>query len=182
MNWVDIAIIVVAALGGIIGYKHGLIRSAFTVAGLILGITIAGHFSDGLADKLSPSGAQWASVVSFIVILLIVIVIANLMGAVVKTFLKIMLMGWLDAIGGIVLGAAAGALVVAAVFTTVLQWEASAGNIPVAGVPLTGAADAIRGSSLADFLIDKFRLVLSLLPDRFDSVTQYFTNSTNSTA
>jgi len=178
VNWVDIVIIVFAVLGAYFGLKQGLVRTVFTVVGLFVGLTIAGHYSDGLADKLSPGGAEWASIVSFVVIVLIVMVIANLVGSIVKMFLKVMLMGWLDSLGGAVLGLAVGALLVSAVFTIVLQWEAEAAEVPIAGAIAAGklsyAADAIRESSLAAFLIDKFRLILGLLPGRFDVVTEFF--------
>jgi uncharacterized membrane protein required for colicin V production len=178
VNWVDIVIIVVAALGAYTGLKQGLVRTVFTVAGLFIGVTIAGQYSDNLADKLSSGGAQWASIVAFILIVLIVMVVANLMGGIVKTFLKVMLMGWLDSLGGMVLGLIAGALVISALFTIVLQWEGEASELPIAGAiagdKLSFAADAIRESSLASFFIDKFRLVLGLLPGRFDVVTEFF--------
>ena len=163
MTWVDIVIIVVALLGAYIGFKHGLIRTLFTVAGLLAGVAIAGYFSDGLAEKLSPSEAQWASIISFILILLIVVVIANVVGKVVRMFFKVMLMGWLDALGGIVFGLLVGALVVAAILTVVLKWQTGE-----SGGAESSIVEAISDSPLAALLIDNFRLLLGLLPGEFD--------------
>ena len=167
MNWVDVVIIVVILLGAYMGYRHGLIRTVFTFAGLLAGLAIAGQFSDNLADKLSPSGAQWASLLSFMLILVVVIVAANLIGKVAKMFFKLMLMGWLDGIGGIALGVIVGAFAIAGVLTIVLQWQMDQPG-------LSSIKDAIGDSSLAKILIDNFRLVLALLPDKYSDVKNVF--------
>ena len=165
MNWVDGIIIVVALISAYIGYKQGLIRTLFTFAGLLVGVVIAGHLSDNLAEMVSSKWDKWAYILSFVFIVLIVTVAANLLGAIGRGFIKIMMMGWLDNIGGIVLGLLVGALVVAAALTAALQWESATGH--------TAGGD-IADSSLATFLIDKFRLLLGLLPGQFDTVTHYF--------
>lgn len=174
MNWVDITIIVAAALGAITGLKQGLIRMVFTAAGFLVGLNLAGRFSGELADKLSPSGAQWASILSFIIILLAAMVVANLLGGVVRMFVKVLLLGWVDSLGGLVIGVLMGALMVGALLTVVLQWQAVADPLPLVGGTFTGVTEAIKESSLANLIIDKFRLILGLLPDRFDVVTDYF--------
>jgi len=176
VNWVDIVIIVVAALGAITGLKQGLIRMVFTAAGLLIGITLAGNYSGGLAERLSADGAQWASVIAFVIILVAVMVVANLVGAVVRTFVKVLLLGWLDSIGGLVVGLLIGALMIGAIFTVILEWEA--GQPPVVGGTLSGVALAITESSTASLIIDKFRLVLGLLPGRFDVVSDFFRGPT----
>lgn len=165
MNWVDGIIIVVALLSAYIGYKQGLIRTLFTLAGLLVGVVIAGHLSDNLAEIVSSKADKWAYILSFVFIVLVVTVAASLLGAVARGLIKIMMMGWLDNIGGIVLGLLVGALVVAAGMTAALQWESAAGQT---------LGGAIADSSLATFLIDKFRLLLGLLPGQFDVVTRYF--------
>ncbi len=175
MNWVDIAIIVVAALGAIIGLKQGLIRMVFTAVGLLIGITIAGQYSGSLAERLSADGAQWASVVAFIIVLVAVMIVANLVGAIVRMFFKVLLLGWLDAIGGLAVGLLVGALLIGAVFTVILEWEAS--QLPVLGGTLSGVGLAITESGAASLIIDKFRLVLGLLPGRFDVVSDFFRDS-----
>ncbi|MFC2000325.1 CvpA family protein [Chloroflexota bacterium] len=167
MNWVDVVIIAGMLLGAYMGYRHGLIRMAFTFAGLLAGLAIAGQYSDNLAVKLSPSEAQWASILSFILILVVVVIVANLAGKVAKMFFKLMLMGWLDWIGGIVLGVVVGAFAIAAVLTIVLQWQMDQPG-------LSSVKDAIGDSTLAKLLIDNFRLVLALLPDKYSDVKNIF--------
>lgn len=167
MSWVDIVIIAGAVIGAIAGFKQGLVLSIFSFLGLIVGVAIAGAASDSLADKLSSSGALWAYVVSFALILIIVMVIFNILGHVVKGFIKLIMLGWLDSLGGALLGLFVGGLVVAAIFIAVGKWAA--------GEPgTTSVGTAIGDSALAHFLIDSFRLLLGLLPHRFDAVRNLF--------
>ena len=168
MNWVDIIIILVALLGAYIGWKQGLIRTVFTAIGLIVGIALAGQWSDSLADKFSSSGEQWAYILAFTIIVIIVLIIANILGAILKRFIKIIMLGWLDSIGGIVLGFCVGALVVAAILTSLGPWAENAGKI------VSELTDAIGDSTLAELLIDNFGLVLGLLPGEFDAVKEFF--------
>lgn len=167
MNWVDVVIIVVMLFGAYMGYKHGLIRTLFTFAGLLAGLAIAGQYSDNLADKLSPSHAQWAAILSFVLILFAVIIAANLVGKVAKVFFKLMLMGWLDTIGGTVVGLVVGAFAIAGLLTIVAEWQWS-------HTVASSIRDAIGDSSLAKVLIDNFGLVLGLLPDKYENVRNIF--------
>jgi hypothetical protein len=131
-------------------------------------VAIAGAASDSLAEKLSSGGALWAYVVSFAVILIIVMVIFSILGHIVKGFIKLIMLGWLDSLGGALVGLFVGGLIVAAIFIAVGKWAA--------GEPgTTSVGTAIGNSALAHFLIDSFRLLLSILPGRFDAVTSLFT-------
>lgn len=167
MNWVDIVIIIVAAIGGYIGWKHGLIRTAFSFVGLIIGVVLAGVWAPDLADKIS-SESQWAYIFSFAIILIIVLIIANIAGKIAKPFLKLVMMGLLDSFLGAVIGIIVGALVMAAILSATGPYIA---NVPGAG---TGLKDAIGDSILAEVLIDNFGLLLALLPGDFDTVKDFF--------
>ncbi len=168
MNWVDIVIIVGAVVGAIIGFRQGLILSIFSFLGLVVGVVVAGVASDALAEKLSSSGALWAYAVSFIIILVAIIIIFNIVGHIIKQFVKLIMLGWLDSLGGTLLGLFVGALMVAAIFIGLGKWAA---NEPAT----TSVGEAISNSVLAEFLIDSFRFLLLLLPDRFGAVRSLFT-------
>jgi len=165
MNWVDAVIIVIALLAAFAGFRQGLVLTIFSALGLIAGVAIAGWASDPLADKISPDAA-WASVLAFIIIMLIVLFIFNLIGTAVKQFIKVIMLGWVDSLGGAVIGLFVGSLLAAAALIAVGKGAAA--------VDATGIQEAIGGSSLAELLIDNFRLLLSLLPERFDVVKDFF--------
>ncbi len=200
MNWVDIVIIAIAIIGALAGYKQGLIVSLFSFLGLVVGVAVAGAASDSLAEKLSSSGALWAYVVSFALILIVVMVIFHILAVVVRGMLKMVMLGWVDSFGGAFLGlwvgglltagvvggwviwfwgggvfwwggacggGGGGGLLTAAMFIAIGKWAASQ---PEA----TSIGNAIGNSVLAGFLIDEFRLLLGLLPPRFDAVVRLF--------
>ncbi len=176
MNWVDIVIIVIALLGAYKGLKQGLIRTVFTAIGLIVGIALAGQWSDSLADKLSSGEAQWAYITAFAIIVIVVLITANIIGAILKRFIKIIMIGWLDSLGGTVLGFCVGALLAAAILASLGSWAHNeAMNNKVIGFEIESElTEAIGDSSLAELLIDNFGLVLGLLPGEFDAVKGFF--------
>jgi len=171
MNWVDAIIIIVALISAYMGYKQGLIRTIFSFIGLIVGIVLAGQWSGSLANLFSSDKAQWAYIVAFAIILIVVLVAANLAGAVSKRFINFIMLGWLDSLGGMILGLLVGAIAMAAILTSVGLW---AHAHYVTGGNESTLAKAIGDSALANLLIDNFGLVLGLLPGEFDAVKEFF--------
>jgi len=161
MNWLDIVVLVVIAISTVIGLKVGIIKAFFAVAGVIIGVFLAGRFSGSLADRLSfISDADVAGVVAFAVILIAVMIIAIILAVVIKWATSAVMLGWINRLGGAVLGLILGAIFCAALLT---MW-----------VNFQGISSAVSGSFLARFLVDKFPIVLALLPAEFDSVRYFF--------
>ena len=159
MNWIlDIIILIVIAVPTFIGLKVGIVKALFIVVGGIVGIVLAGRFSDQLGAVFSDEG--WAKVLAFAVILLVVLVIASIAAKLVKWVLSAVLLGWVNRLGGAVLGFILGAFFCGAVLS---MW-----------VIYMGAGDIIKDSALANFLLDGFPFVLGLLPAEFDSVRDFF--------
>jgi membrane protein required for colicin V production len=164
MNWLDIVIIVVAALFGLIGLWRGAIRTAFGIAGLVLGIILAGRYYGPFAAVLSPGGASWAGIAAYAIILIATMIVAGVIGWIVARLVHITLLGWLDRLVGGILGVGIGLLLVAAILAIVSKY-------------LPGAADAISKSALAGFLMARFPLLLALLPGEFDFIRDFFSHS-----
>ena len=164
MNWVDGVIIVVAIIFAIIGYLRGLVRTALNIVGLIIGVVLAGQFSDELGNWLSPGGAAWAQPLAFAIIIIATLLVADILGMMLRRLFKLIMLGWVDRVGGFILGAAIGAFLCVAIFL-------SMGH---AGYEIEWIKKAISGSFLAELLIDKFRLLLGLLPEEFDIITKFF--------
>ena len=164
MNWLDIVIIVVAVLSGIWGLRQGLIKTAFGIAGLIGGIVLAGRYYGGLAALLSPSGATWANIAAYVIILLATLVVASVIGWFVAKLVHIIMLGSLDKLGGFVLGVVMGGLLCAAVLAIVGKYYA-------------GTEAVISQSLLAKFLMGGFPLLLALLPEEFDFIRDFFSPS-----
>jgi membrane protein required for colicin V production len=158
--WLDIVILILIAVPTFIGLRVGIVKTLFIVVGGIVGIVLAGRFADDLGAVFSKSGEAWANVVAFAVILLVVLLIASVAAKLVKWALSAVLLGWVNRLGGAVLGFILGAFFCAAILT---MW-----------VKYIGIGDTINGSPLARFLLDGFPIALGLFPSEFDSIRDFF--------
>ncbi len=161
MNWLDILIAVIIVISIIGGLMAGIIKILFTIAGLIIGVVLAGNYSGALADKLTfIADPNIANIVAFIIIMLVVMIIAAVLAFVIKKVASAILLGWVNRIGGAVLGVFLGMIFCGALLA---MW-----------VKYLGISDVVSNSWLASFLLDKFPIVMGFLPDEFDSVKNYF--------
>jgi hypothetical protein len=94
-------------------------------------------------------------------------IIFSILGHIVKGFIKLIMLGWVDSVGGALVGLFIGGLMIAAIFTAIGKWATEEPG-------KTSVGTAIGNSALAHFLIDTFRLLLGILPGRFDAVTGLF--------
>jgi membrane protein required for colicin V production len=161
MNWLDIVIIIFILISVVSGLMQGIVKILFSIIGLIVGVILAGKYSGALGEKLTfISDPNTAGTVSFVVIVLVVLIVATLIAFLVKKLISAVLLGWVDKIGGAVLGLFLGMIFAGAILTMYLKYF--------------GPTDIITGSTLSAFLLDKFPVVMSFLPNEFDSVKSYF--------
>jgi len=161
MNWLDIALVILLLIPAFIGLKAGIIKILLTVAGVIVGVVLAGRLSGPLGERLTfISSPGTAKVVAFVFILVAVVVLAAVAAFLLRKVVSAILLGWVDKLVGAVLGLLLGAIFWGAILT---MW-----------VNFLGPGDTITGSALAGFLLDGFPIVLGLLPAEFDSVRSFF--------
>jgi len=160
MNWVDIVIIIYLCLSVISGFMQGLIRTVLSIIGLIVGIILAAHFYKQLGDALTfISNKNVADVVAFVFILLVVMGIAALIAWFLRSLIKAIMLGWVDKIGGAVLGLILGALSISAILAIIAKVSNSS---------------LITDSKFAAFFLDKFPLILTFLPGDFSTIRNFF--------
>ncbi len=161
MSWLDIVltVILIVAIAG--GLKIGLIKAALSLAGLIVGVILAGRFYVPLSELLSfipQAGA--AKVVAFAIILVGIMVIASVAALFLKWVASVTMLGWVNRLGGAIFGLLLGAIFCSALLAT---W-----------IKFLGIGGIISKSALAVILIDRFPAVLALLPDEFDVIRSFF--------
>ena len=113
MNYLDIIIIVLMFLFGLGGWRKGIILEVATLLGLGLGLYGAFHFSDFTAEELVnwvEINPKYLGVISFIVTFIVVALLVNLIGRLLSKVIKNLNLGFLDRIGGFVVGIAKGIL------------------------------------------------------------------------
>lgn len=161
MNWLDIVIIVAIAIPTFLGFRTGIIKAVLSLAGLIVGVFLAGRYYLPLSEQLAfiPQ-ASVAKIVAFAIILVGVMVIAGVLASLLKWAASVVMLGWVNHLGGAVFGLVLGAIFCGALLAT---W-----------VKFLGATGAITESNLAFILVDFFPVVLALLPEEFDAVRSFF--------
>jgi len=160
MNWLDIIIIIALIVPIFTGLMQGLIKAALSLAGIIVGVVLASNFYEDFAGVLGfISNEDVANIVAFIIILLLVFIIANVIAFFLRATISALTLGWIDRVGGAVFGFVMGAIIISAMLATVVKFFGE-------GI--------VTESALAGFLLDKFPIVLGLLPSQFDSIRDFF--------
>lgn len=144
MNWFDIVIIAIIAVGAFMGMRTGLIGAAITAVGGIIGWLIAGRLSDKVGGLFgdSLSNDTIVTVISYIVIVAVALFIARIVARIVRPILSIATLGlssMVDKLGGLALGLLLG-LAISSAFIVVMARFAY--NFELPGEGIVGAAAA----------------------------------------
>jgi membrane protein required for colicin V production len=161
MGWLDLVIIVLVAISTFIGLRIGIIKAVLSLVGVIVGVILAGRFYTALAGGLTFIPQETlARIVAFAIILVGVMLVAGVLASVLKWLASIVMLGWVNRLGGAFLG-----LVLGAIFCSALlaMWT-----------KFLGIQGFIAESGLATLLLDRFPMVLALLPEEFDTVRSFF--------
>lgn len=95
------------ALGGIMGFRKGLIAQVSMFLALLLGIWAAIHFSEFTGRYLSAwfnLQGDNAFLASFVVTFAAVVLLVYFVGKFASRLLKVMFLGWVDKLAGLLLG------------------------------------------------------------------------------
>ena len=161
MSWLDIVLLVVIAIPTLLGFRAGIIKAVLSLAGVIVGVILAGRYYVLLSEQLTfITHAGAAKIVAFAIILIVVMIIAGVAASLLKWAASIVMLGWVNRLGGALFGFVLGAILCGAFLAT---W-----------INFLGIGGAIADSALARVLLDYFPMVLALLPDEFDAVRSFF--------
>ena len=160
MNWLDIVIAVALIIPIFTGLLQGLIKAALSLAGLIVGVVLASNYYQQLGGMMGfmPS-ENVANIAAFIIILVVVMIIAFVLATLLKATAKAVLLGWVDRLGGAIFGLFMGAIVMGAILAILVKFIGEG---------------LVTESVLAGVLLDKFPIILGLLPSEFDSIRDFF--------
>ena len=161
MSWLDIVILVIIAIPTLIGLRIGIIKAVLSLTGVIAGVILAGQYRTALAEKLTfISQANLAEITAFAIILIGVMIIAAMLASLLKWIVSAVLLGWVNRLGGAAFGFVLGCIFCSALLAI---WTKSLGIL-----------DPLTESALATLLLDRFPIILALLPGEFDSVRPFF--------
>lgn len=150
---VDIAIAVIACVGFVRGWLTGLLRQAAGLMGFVLGIWLASALCARLGDylrHLTGASQTLGRVVAFILIWVCVPLVLVVLARLLARLLKAINLGFLDRIGGALLGAAKYTLMVSVLFNVLdaVKVLPADGEVAVSRlyVPVTGLTSPLFDS------------------------------------
>jgi membrane protein required for colicin V production len=113
INLLDIILLIPLLWFGYNGYKKGLIIEIASLAAFILGLYFAFYFSDFTAEYLKQFfniEPKYMAAISFIVTFIGVVIIVLILAKLLEKFINILMLGFLNKLGGAVFGILKGAL------------------------------------------------------------------------
>lgn len=120
MNLIDIIILSILCIFALKGLIRGLVNEASSLAGLLLGGWLAYRFHPLLAVPIKSAlhlPLHLSSFLAFIIILLVIGICAHIIGNVITAALRLVMLGSLNRLGGLLIGAVEGALLLCMVFS-----------------------------------------------------------------
>ena len=103
---IDIIVLIMLVVAIIKGLRRGLIIAIFSILAFIAGIAAAMKLSVVVAGYLKDSvnvSAKWLPVLSFILVFIAVVLLVRLVAKLIEKSVEMVLMGWANKIGGILL-------------------------------------------------------------------------------
>lgn len=128
MNLIDIIILLTLCFFAIKGLVRGLVNEASSMTGLLAGGWLAYRFYPLLAAPITRTlhlPTHLSSFLAFIIILLLTGICAHIFGNIITTALRLVMLGSLNRLGGLLIGAAEGILLLCLIFSI-----ASSGFMP----------------------------------------------------
>jgi len=162
MNGLDILIGITLALGAFMGLRKGIVRMLLPLVGLVIGVPLAGRYYQTLAERVFHSQASSMQIISFVLIVLAAVIAASLAASLISRALSLILLGWLNGLLGGVLG----------ILLAMMAWGAVLALF--ISFPALAPEGLIRDSFLASLILERFPLLLALLPEEFDRVRTFF--------
>ena len=120
MNLFDIIIFLILCFFAVKGLVRGLVNEASSLGGLLIGGWLAYRLHPLLAVPLKSAlhlPAHLSSFLAFIIILLISGICAHIIGNVVTAALRLVMLGTLNRLGGLLIGVVEGSLMLCLIFS-----------------------------------------------------------------
>lgn len=164
LTWLDVVLVALIAAGALRGFVRGLIREGMAFGGLAAGLILAAQWYRDVAAALRPfiGGGRFIEGLAYLVVVLAVLGVATLLTVVTMRAMRFLLVSWLDGLGGLLFGAAQGAVVAAVVLLLMVKY------------PAAGLDKAVKESGVAAALLGAVPSVLGSLPTELAAVSEFF--------
>lgn len=161
MNILDILFLVVIVISVVLSMMKGLTREIFSLAGVVVGVFVAGKtFENGAILLQQWMPAEIAKPVAFAIITILVNILINFGGIILQKIMKIAMLGWVDNLGGIFFGVIRGLLLVSVAIIVLLKF------------PIGASKELITSSNIIPAFKAFLQFICLLLPPEFLSAVK----------
>jgi membrane protein required for colicin V production len=104
--FIDVAFCILMVLAIFKGLRKGLVLGIFSLFAFMIGLAAALKLSAVVAAYLDEKAAgitKFLPLLSFMLVFIAVVLLAGLVGRIIKKTIRFAMLGWLDSLGGIVL-------------------------------------------------------------------------------
>ncbi len=105
MAIIDIILLICFIPAIVLGLTKGFVKQVVGMAGLIIGLWTASHFtaavSSAISDKFDVSNELGMNILSFVLIFTVVALIVSLIGTILTKLLKGLSLGWINSLLGL---------------------------------------------------------------------------------
>jgi len=154
LNWLDIVLLLLIGASMIGGFAKGLTRMVVGLVAMVAALVLSLGFYRSVGALFESAGLSRnaAGFAGFLTIFIGIVMLGGLLGMVVKRVLKLVGLGFLDRLGGAMLGALRGALAGIIVLMVIMAFTPKP-------PPL-----AVRDSRLAPYLLGASGLIVRFAP------------------
>jgi membrane protein required for colicin V production len=158
MNGLDIAILCILGFTLIRGIMTGLVQSVSGVIGAVAGFYGAYFYYPVLAKFLGKwvEPGSVLNIASFFVIFCAVVIVVTIIGRLLKWVMKIVFLGWVDKLGGGLIGLLKGGIIVAVLVIALTSF-------------LPPKSSVLKNSSLLPYVSGFSEVMMELVPSDFKS-------------
>ncbi|MCX8251584.1 MAG: CvpA family protein [Dehalococcoidia bacterium] len=123
MNLFDWVLIAVFVVGALLGLKWGLVQSILNFIAVYVAMLVSAQIADGLVARVTDNvqNESIATAIGYVVIFLSVFIIAQIVGKIIRPMLTIIFLGWVDKLGGVVVGVLLGGILVIGAVTAMAR-------------------------------------------------------------
>lgn len=171
MGSIDVICLVLLALAIYKGFQKGLIVAVFAFLGIFIGLAAALKLSAMLAKALgnyTHIAASWLPFLAFLLIMLGVWVLVRMGAALIKAAFEMVLLGWLNTVGGVLIYA----FLYLTVFSILLFYAKQLQLLQ--SVDLTASKAYPYLESMAPTMMHWFGKWIPIFKDSFQELTLFF--------
>jgi membrane protein required for colicin V production len=123
MNLFDWVLIAVFVGGALLGLKWGLVQSILNFIAVYVAMLVSAQIADGLVARVTDDiqNESIATAIGYVVIFLSVFIIVQIVGKIIRPMLTLIFLGWVDKLGGVVVGVLLGGILVIGAVTAMAR-------------------------------------------------------------